>query len=406
MFLEKKINQNFTNIVILCIIMTINTQLRLFNLPLGFGEIILLLLGFYVIYSQNSYEVIKEIFKNKILVLFWLLYLLILTLGSLYTVYVDIHLEPRMIVHDYLAYFFILMVIIILQLQNDYKENDYTMQKTIIFIVIFFSLVFIIPQSFFETFGLMKYYGGEGARFTALSKNPNQLSLLYSPILFLTIYYFKDKRRILFVLLILELVVITQIKGQALYLSIISGVISLFIYYLCIEIQKRRKLKFFLLFNFIIILCFLIIVALEYSFIYKIVFDIFVSIVDDSRTLALHRITLLINGFSNFMLSPIIGLGGGPHSYLEIVNHTSEAHNTLIDILTQTGIIGFFMYIILFYYIGKHLINQKKIFLFSALIALFVFSLFHFVLRQPIFWFYLFYLYNERKGLELVKKNY
>jgi len=99
------------------------------------------------------------------------------------------------------------------------------------------------------------------------------------------------------------------------------------------------------------------------------------------------RTTLATNGITAFLSSPIFGHGGGAFSGTEIPFMRFEAHNTIIDFLTMGGLPWFIIVYLPFVFAARILATNHQFFLLGCLMAIIVFSLFHFIGRHPIFWF-------------------
>jgi hypothetical protein len=103
------------------------------------------------------------------------------------------------------------------------------------------------------------------------------------------------------------------------------------------------------------------------------------------------RLMLWREALSKGLDSKMIGLGPGPHlvkkSYKQPPPYKFESHNTPLELLTQGGFIASFAFLGL---IGWAIFQTCRTGI-SSLAAmscgLLVFSMFHFVLRHPIFWF-------------------
>lgn len=99
------------------------------------------------------------------------------------------------------------------------------------------------------------------------------------------------------------------------------------------------------------------------------------------------RITLALNGFLAFLESPVFGHGAGAFSGVDIPMMRFEAHNTIIDFLTMGGIPFVIIVYLPFLLAAKELLYNSKYLILGILVAIVVFSLFHFIGRHPIFWF-------------------
>lgn len=89
--------------------------------------------------------------------------------------------------------------------------------------------------------------------------------------------------------------------------------------------------------------------------------------------------------------SALVGYGPGPHltskSFKRPPPDKFEAHNTFLDIFTQGGLLGVLAFIWLLGATFAVTIRAGLIPLVALACGLLIFSLFHFVVRQPIFWF-------------------
>lgn len=87
--------------------------------------------------------------------------------------------------------------------------------------------------------------------------------------------------------------------------------------------------------------------------------------------------------------SPLVGLGPGSHAWHEAPGEGYEAHNTYLDWGTSTGLAGLAAYLALLAWAGLHALRERSHYRLILLFALMLFSTFHYVLRQPTFWFML-----------------
>lgn len=98
------------------------------------------------------------------------------------------------------------------------------------------------------------------------------------------------------------------------------------------------------------------------------------------------RYTLWYNAVVALERSPIFGLGPGAHSGFSGPFGGEEAHNTLLDWGSQAGILGLLLLLACSGWIFFTVVRSRHVSLGGMLIALGVFSMFHFTMRQPIFW--------------------
>lgn len=101
------------------------------------------------------------------------------------------------------------------------------------------------------------------------------------------------------------------------------------------------------------------------------------------------RVARWAHGIDAAARSPIVGLGPGSYSGPFKAFEGEEAHNTLIDWLDATGIVGLAALLALWGWVGFRVRVSGRAGAGAAFCGLIVFSMFHFVLRQPVFWFFL-----------------
>ncbi|KKC34958.1 O-antigen ligase family protein [Devosia psychrophila] len=111
------------------------------------------------------------------------------------------------------------------------------------------------------------------------------------------------------------------------------------------------------------------------------------------------RMTLWKNAISVFASSPIFGMGPGPHVPLMLSDSSTvtlnEAHNTPIDILVVSGILGFLAFSGLSVWVLINAVEKKTlggVMVSVAPVALFM--LLHYEARQPLFWIVIFFVAN------------
>lgn len=101
------------------------------------------------------------------------------------------------------------------------------------------------------------------------------------------------------------------------------------------------------------------------------------------------RKTLWIHAYDAWRQSPIIGHGPGAFSYLEDPAKKEEAHNLGFDMLTQVGIAGVLLFAALYLWLLFKAYQARDPYSLAVLIVLMLFSGAHFMLRQPVFSLYM-----------------
>jgi O-antigen ligase len=105
-----------------------------------------------------------------------------------------------------------------------------------------------------------------------------------------------------------------------------------------------------------------------------------------------ERLTVWANGLRALGSSPLVGLGPGSHSGEEGPHQGFESHNTYIDWSTSTGLLGLALLAALLGWAGARALRERCAPRLLILASLLVFSIFHYVLRQPSFWFVLLFV--------------
>lgn len=376
------------------IILTNATQLRLPGVPIGIGEIMVFIWIILALIKFITYKSYLSTPILKLVGLFWLVAFTSLTLGL--SIADSMNLKSSAWHHDYLA--FILSFILSICLANShffyleiYRMIDYVISFSTFALLIIFLFPDYVP--------FLNLWYGE-VRFLGWSQNPNQLSLLLSAIPFFALYFFRRSSQSLSKLKFILIIVCCFILGastqsDALNFGWIVGfIVSIFIGLYISIINKfistnkyiKSELKGIL--QGISAILAVIIILILTEFLYQKVYGIFGSVYDDGNQGSL-RMTLWKNGITAISYSPLFGLGPGAHSGITRPFLDFEAHNTVIDWGSSSGIVGIIAYISLLGWIAWQAWKKQSFIMFAAVVCLMTFSCFHYVLRHPIFWFYL-----------------
>ena len=213
-------------------------------------------------------------------------------------------------------------------------------------------------------------------RLLFLSENPNQLALYALG----TVFFFAksiEDRRVLLIALVAAFIYGSLALSDSYFLSI-----AVILSFLILQVLLKRKL--FLLVGSMSLILLLIawpIAFPDYSYLLPI--QNLWNLADQGG----GRTTLALNGISAFLSSPIFGHGAGAFSGTQIPFMRFEAHNTAIDFLTMGGLPFLLIVYLPFLFAIRTLAFNNKFILVGALMAIIVFSIFHFIGRHPIFWF-------------------
>jgi hypothetical protein len=106
---------------------------------------------------------------------------------------------------------------------------------------------------------------------------------------------------------------------------------------------------------------------------------------------ALFRSKLWREAITISQQHPFFGLGAGGLVVLS-EGKRMEAHNTFLDISIQSGLTGLIVYLSFLVFVFMRVYRKNRLDLLLMFYSLIIFSCFHFILRQPIVWFYFAYL--------------
>jgi O-antigen ligase len=377
------------------IVLAAATQLRFGDSPVGPGEIMLTLWLIFAILSLFRDRRAFLSLEARIFIIFWIFGGFFCTAGSFMAVYLDVWNETSFY-HDLFSFIFLFVVMATFLIKPDIKNR----LREISYFVLPFSIVplfflFLYGQRF-SNLGPIKLWADN--RFTGWAKNPNQVALLIGAIPVIGFYMLNRcknlTQKVWYGFLILaSLPVGIAAKSDALNLSwSVSIVLLITLLYRItpnLDTCYWRNVLAKVLFPLAVLAIFLIAGNSIYGTMKNWGTDTYQE--GDQGSI---RIALWSSGLEAIKASPIFGLGPGPHSGITPFQG-SEAHNTLIDWGACTGIFGLLMYIGLLMWITIRAWNRNNIVLFVSMIELTIVSLFHYAIRHPIFWFYLFFIAVE-----------
>lgn len=372
--------------------LSIFTSLR-FSL-IGFGEILMIIS--LIIFFLNKKIILNNYF-SFIIKIFWLPFFIIVFLSTFYNFFIsefiNYNLEKNI---KYLSlnlssYLFILVTLTMLVSENFIK--NYSSIKTIINYFIFFNLFLLLlfVLYFFEINFLASYitiYDG----FAPFVENVHQIVRVLIFIPFLNLFLatsFKLNKYLKFFLIINTIIVAYLILETNSFKGQLSLLISC-VFFIFVFLLKKIKFDNFIKILFTISLFLILIIYFS-----ELLHNLFIENDGDDIRKILY-INALLTSTTNLFL------GHGAGILLLIENNYYEAHNTLLSILIQSGIVPFILFIIFFLKLLIKLYNN--IFLFSSLIASTPYILGGDILRNIQFWFFLYLLVYFNNFLK--KENY
>jgi O-antigen ligase len=370
--------------------LTSATQLRLPGLPIGPGELILLgwMLAEAVVLLQRGR--VNAVLAVRGYALFWGLTTLALALGSLASV---LHGTWRT---DYARNLPALGLSAAASCLALLSPDGLTRWRTVVRAV----LATITPCM--VALGLLAAAGRTNLgplatlyelRFTGWAENPNQLALVCLPLPYFGIEWLRSARgfwrRSLVLCLLLGIVGVgLATLSDALMFSWGIATMLLVAYAWWHSLAGARRTTRTVAFGVLILpATILVSVGVLMPTLERLVEER-VQATYGNNSQGSDRVALWTNGIQAAIRSPLFGLGPGGYSGVTRPFDGIEAHNSYIDWLDATGLVGLTLLAGLLAWAGLSAMRAGDATAFVSLIAVCVFVMFHYVLRQPLFWCY------------------
>ena len=365
------------------LVLTTATQLRFHELPFGAGE--LALLGWLLGASFGQALMARKTSLSDAamwIVGFWLVAWASLIAGAFWSSLIGMDALDDM-VHDFAALAFVTLVSIGFALVFRESRPLESMLHAYVFLTSAIVGGMLVLSWFVPTaFGLsLWYYEG---RFAAWAINPNQIALLVVGIPFWALHLHSQSGRSRRVLLefsvLVSILVGLATYSEALLLAWLGGfgLLGLMAIYKSPVRGHGRVLLAWI--------CIPLGGIILATVLAPVVWPTFVNLYHTDGGQGDVRMALWGNGLQAIAMSPVFGFGPGAHAGLESPFQGEEAHNTLIDWGTCAGVVGVAAYLSLVWVVVRRSWRAGNSALVCGFFALFTFSLFHYVLRQPIFW--------------------
>jgi hypothetical protein len=407
-------------VIAIALVLSTFTQLRFSELPIGISDLFFLS---YLLYSFGILSISKaHIQSNKIInsrrkqilpiFAFIVLYTMLLFAGTIYAYFLfktsdlipsfyndaeGLFMAPY---HNLIAFSYLSVIFLFAYIRGDLnlKKISY---YTILILSVCISLLFIISLFKNNIFGLNLYYLWTD-RLILFTKSPNHLADFIAPIPFFLIHFFYNTKSFyskLFYIILFLIIIAVGLSSQS--KATIYGWIMAFPFLIISCAIKNVYLRYYLIITGVLLFIFLLIFFISYyedyflNSIENLNFSWLTNINFKSIMLDIStRFGLFLNAIELGNISPIIGLGAGASSGISEPFMGRESHNHISEVLMSTGYLGIMLYLSLMFYIFYKINFANQPFLFYAFLIISVISLFHYQLRQPLFWFYLLFLIN------------
>jgi hypothetical protein len=211
----------------LSVVLTTATQLRPESLPVGTGEVMLVVWMIYIILRilTTGQNIITPIVR--VVCLFWLVSSISLSLGNL--IAGSMNVVSRTVGYDTLALVLVCIFSVLLTLSLPYEKY---LNKIVILAISFTVISLMVMLVFPGLIPLVNpWYGG--TRFAGWAKNPNQIALLLSMMPFLLLHLLNHEQhnqllRIWYILLIFSISILgVATDSDALKVSWLMGILIL-----------------------------------------------------------------------------------------------------------------------------------------------------------------------------------
>lgn len=380
------------------------TRLRPFEAPLGVGEVLLLLFMLAVLpgWLQGAlrHRLGAKPWRHVSLIGCYAALFLMLMVGCWKGNQSGLNPYAGS-VRDMLAYAFCFLVSVGIVVNSDGPGDVARTLRDLAWVGLSVSAIVWIWAIAFGSLGAFNlWYGGYGARFTGLATNPNQNALLLVSLPFLFFFLLRTsqaglwERRLGIVIGAIGLAAGWSTGSAALrfiWIALIPMMMIAGMFFLS-GLQRARR-DFVLTVGLGAMLIFLSSESMLSG-----VRHVFGDVLPGTGTMNADlmmltggagwtdRLVLWKNAWLVIQGSPVVGYGPGPLSGMSGPFGGSEAHNSLLDWMMATGFVGGVALTALVSVVLWRSARQRSIDLFFALLALWVFSMAHHVLRHPWVW--------------------
>lgn len=373
------------------VVLTTATQLRPEAAPVGPGELLLLAWTLAAVALLVHGGVAERPPVARAVAGYWATAIPLLLAGGLWGAMIGTG-PAGGFAHDLFAFLYVAIVTVVFTSQPDLEGRvRSTIPLLLLFTVVPLVILFVITPLGSRLGPLQPWYS---VRFRGWARNPNQLALSLVAVPFCAAFLYARAKRLrarlgYLVLGVAALVIGTTSLSDALMLAWAVG-ISLALMVVWFEAARAPSASLprvaFLRIG-IPALVFLALLAggvRWYSQIAETVQQMYAM-----GNQGAVRVNLWYRGFQAMLASPLVGNGPGALSGDTAPFQGRESHNTLVDWGASTGLIGIVLYLGMVTWVTVRCLRRGHGVLAVGVISFFVFSCLHYVMRHPIFWYYL-----------------
>lgn len=352
------------------------TKLRIAGLPVGPGEIFILLWGGLRLLTGNRiYDGNRD--RDLLAVYYWVVMAVSFSIGTLVNY---LFFGYGIMVHNIIAYFFAFFIIMILS----YRVSCEELAEIIKHIILAGTLVFGGLYAMSQGGSIREFTYFVNVRYTGGAVNPNTLAFFFAPLPGAAVFFTANSfKRRLFLhsmgwsgIFILTLFIGFKTMSDA-FIAAQALALVFYIYLSAFRMfagNRGGRIVMLLLMGLVIMLFF-------YDAVTVFIRDWFRAFDRDGS-----RSRLWLDGISQTMRSWLLGLGPG---HFAGEGNRWEAHNTFIDFAMQGGILftGYYLYLLI------HIFNRLtgNLLICTSFMSLVFFSVGNFIGRQPVFYVFMYF---------------
>ncbi len=371
-------------------------------MPLGLGEMVLSVWLVSIIAIHLTRLRIDVNGPMVRLLSFWLALSTSLSLGAVMGMRTELFFDVASIIHDSVAYLLLTCLACMMAIELAHPDR---LQRVAWYIVLIGSACMLLlladGEGWIDIPQIEPWYfaGFKSARFRGWANDPNQLGLV-AAFLTLTSLYLAEKARSW-----LELAAAIVLGGEAFFAGVLTAsdtftlcMLTAILLFVVLtswnwlrspgrQLTVRAALVAIVMFSTPLAVAAalpFVPIALDHA-------EAYANDVYDENDQGATRLKLWAEAYSKGLESWMLGFGPGAHltskSYKRAPPDKFEAHNTPMELFTQGGLIAVLAYLGIALSTCYSVVRARLPALSAFAFSLLVFSLFHYVIRHPIFWF-------------------
>ncbi len=371
------------------VVLTSATQLRLAAVPVGPGEVLLAiwLLFVAILLLRGQRIVLGAVFRG--LLVYWLVAVLLLSLGTLMALSQN-RLDWSNWMHHGIALILgaFLTCFLAIRLPGQGDDDYYLLvARTALFSSFVTGTALLVAALVAPSLGpIQPWYG---PRFRGWAENPNQMALMVVGMPFLGWHLLRQTQRlgakVMYGLAILGCVWVGLATwSDALQVAWLGALAVIGFVLWCRALRRSSGPLMYLTHLIVPALMLTLGIGLGEQLLTR--FEGIGEGVYSEGGQGDTRMATWENGLRAIEHSPLVGFGPGSYSGLAAPFQGFEAHNTYIDWGMSTGALGVALLVALLAWSAWRAWRTRSFALLAGLGALFIFTIFHYSLRQPIYW--------------------